>query len=777
MVQQRMSQKRKLQQAKQNVSFVSKTLSSLNDMFKTSEGVCRLLSKVFCVLSFAFLFFVLMSLFFSDYTGNVGNSIAFLLLTMLGGVTVVPVLFFMYFFASFLIKDRLVMPFRSICFSLSLFAFLTVSVGVIDAFTRLIINPLFSAGDFGRFIAIWLHVTIGSFGIVLIIFLAVLGLLVSFGVTKQFFASIFAFILKPFLSLKKVFAKIKLKKTITYDEPSDVRESTPQNFVAEVPYLEGLNDLAESYQDTHLVEDEEKFVKNVKNSASRGQSKLFADEAQEVIPTGEEEPYFEFEGSQKKYKRGVFPPPLDLFGPAEVRENSEELDFVKPLGEKIIKTLSLFDSPSSLAETLVGPTVIQFRIQPTEGVKVSKIVALANDIALSMAVSSLRIEAPIPGKPYVGIEIPNPKRRGIPLRTIIEDSSFTESEANLPLPLGVAVNGEPVVVALEEMPHMLVAGTTGSGKSVFVNCCIVGLCSKRTPDELRMILVDPKRVEMAMYDSLPHLLIPPVTDSKKAVAALAYLVREMEERYKIFASARVRNLEGYNAKVLPKDKLPHIVIVVDEFADLMMTAAKEVEDYVCRLAQMARATGIHLILATQRPSVNVITGLIKSNIPSRVAFTLPSVADSRTILDSAGAEKLLGKGDMLCSSTKFRKAVRIQSPWIDEKILLTWLDYIKDCFGEPQFIDIDLQGEDVNNIEDGVYDDELLPQALDTIMATGVASASGLQRRLRVGFSRASRLIDMLAQIGIIGEADGSRPREILVDEETASDMLDRAMK
>ncbi len=770
MAQQRMSQKRKLQQAKQNVSFASRMISSLNDTFKSSEAICRLLSKVFCVLAFAFLFFVLISFFFNDYTGKLGNSIAFVLLTMLGGVAVVPVLFFMYFFASFMIKDRLVMPFRSIGLTVSLSVFLLASLGVIDAYTRLITSQLLTAGDFGRFFAIWLHALIGPFGIVIVIFLSLIGILTSLGVAKQIFSSTFSFFVDLFARVKKIF-NFKLNKKVKnlYAEEEIDSEDAYDDACLDDSDVEQLQEL----QDQR----DKKIVKNVKILTTLGQSKLFAEETEEVIPTGEEEPYFEFEGSQKKYKRGIFPPPLDLFGPAEVRETGGELDFVKPLGEKIIKTLTLFDSPSRLAETLVGPTVIQFRIQPNEGVKVSKIVSLANDIALSMAVSSLRIEAPIPGKPYIGIEIPNPKRRGIPLRTIIEEPSFSESEANLPLPLGVAVNGEPVVVALEEMPHMLVAGTTGSGKSVFVNCCIVGLCSKRTPDELRMILVDPKRVEMAMYDSLPHLLIPPVTDSKKAVAALAYLVREMEERYKIFACARVRNLEGYNAKVLPKDKLPHIVIVVDEFADLMMTAAKEVEDYVCRLAQMARATGIHLILATQRPSVNVITGLIKSNIPSRVAFTLPSVADSRTILDSAGAEKLLGKGDMLCSSTKFKKAIRIQSPWIDEKILLTWLDYIQDCFGEPQFIDIDLQGENSSNNEDAVYDDELLPQALDTIMATGVASASGLQRRLRVGFSRASRLIDMLSQIGIIGEADGSRPREILVDEETAADMLDRAMK
>lgn len=454
-------------------------------------------------------------------------------------------------------------------------------------------------------------------------------------------------------------------------------------------------------------------------------------------------------------------------------------DRAKPLGDKIVDTLEEFSIESNLAEILIGPTVIQFRIQLAPGVKVSRVAALANDIALAMAVPSLRIEAPIPGKPYVGIEIPNPRRRGIPLRTVIEDETFSKSKCSLPLPFGVAVNGDSVIVGLEELPHLLVAGTTGSGKSVFINSCIVGLCSKRTPQELRMILVDPKRVEMAVYDKLPHLLTPPVTDPKKAVQALAWLIREMEKRYAEFAKIRVRNLEGYNDKVLPKDRLPHIVIVVDELADLMMTAAKEVEEYICRLAQMARATGIHLMLATQRPSVNIITGLIKANIPARVAFTLPSNADSRTIIDCAGAEKLLGKGDMLFLSTKHPKPVRIQSPWIDEKILGDWLKYLDNVFGEPQFIEIEAQdnGGSGSSSGGGVYDDDLLDEAVDTVMTTGIASASGLQRRLRVGFSRASRLIDMMEQIGIVGPADGARPREILVDEDGAEELLNDARK
>jgi S-DNA-T family DNA segregation ATPase FtsK/SpoIIIE len=341
--------------------------------------------------------------------------------------------------------------------------------------------------------------------------------------------------------------------------------------------------------------------------------------------------------------------------------------------------------------------------------------------------------------------------------------------------MGVSINGDPLVIGLEDLPHLLVAGTTGSGKSVFVNSCIVGLCSMRKPDELRMVLVDPKRVEMAVYEKLPHILTPPVTDPKKAVHALGWAIREMERRYSLFAASRVRNLGSYNEIVLPRDRLPHIVIVVDELADLMMTAAKEVEEYICRLAQMARATGIHLMLATQRPSVNVITGLIKANVPARVAFTLPSMVDSRTILDTGGAEKLLGKGDMLFLSTQSPKPLRVQSPWIDERSIARWLDYLINMFGEPEYTDIDEQGGGpVGFEENGNFDDPLLEEAVKVVISSGMASASGLQRRLRVGFTRAGRIVDMMEAAGIIGPADGARPREILVDEDGANDILEK---
>lgn len=398
-------------------------------------------------------------------------------------------------------------------------------------------------------------------------------------------------------------------------------------------------------------------------------------------------------------------------------------------------------------------------------------------MAVALAVPSLRVEAPIPGKPYVGIEIPNPSRKPVNLRSILEHPSFVEGGNELPLGIGVAVDGRHVSVGLEKLPHLLVAGTTGSGKSVFISCCIASLCYSRRPDELKMLLIDPKRVEMKMYDRLPHTLMPPVVDAKKAVHALGWAIREMEKRYEMFAQARVRNLKGFNARALPKDRLPSIVIIIDELADLMFTSPKEVEDYICRLAQMARATGIHLIIATQRPSVNVVTGLIKANVPARVAFTLPSQTDSRTILDIAGAEKLLGSGDMLFLTPRLTKPMRLQGPMLEETAINRFIDYLVGTFGEPEHIDLDEQMESKGGQDSPFLDDPLVEEAVDIILQSGIASASRLQRQLRIGFTRAARLVDAIEQMGIVGAQDGARPREILVDEDEARQILEEHLR
>ncbi len=471
----------------------------------------------------------------------------------------------------------------------------------------------------------------------------------------------------------------------------------------------------------------------------------------------------------------AFPPPLELFGTEGITANPVSDELIRNQGERIISTLEEFGVEAELAETITGPTVIQFRLQLAPGIKVSKVAGLSNDLAVALAVPALRVEAPIPGTTFVGIETPNPRRWVVPLRSLLESTPFQRGDFDLPLPFGLTVDGVPLVMGLEDLPHLLVAGTTGSGKSVLVSSCIIGLCCARRPDELRLLLVDPKRVEMTLYEKLPHTLTPPVVDSKKAVHALGWAIREMERRYELFAGARVRHLKAYNKKTLPKDRLPHIVIVVDELADLMMTSPKEAEDYICRLAQMARATGIHLILATQRPSVNVVTGLIKANIPARVAFTLPSQADSRTIIDLSGAEKLLGKGDMLLLTSRYPKPIRLQGPWIDESRIVSFIQHLVRVFGDPQHIDIDGDdngswGEIAANLED-----PLLEEAVSIILQTGIASASRLQRQLKIGFTRAARLVDTMEQLGMVGPQEASRPREILVDEDRAEEILRQA--
>ena len=711
----------------------------------------------------------LVAALYTPWTGTVGWTLSNWLLKYVGGSVIIILAFVIYLCVSKLISRKVPNLIRQILGTLLLFvlASMLLGIGELTNAGAMAKYHWLAAGRFGAGTADAVYSSIGALGT----FLCGAAMLCAAIILYKI--PLISKIKLPDLSSRKHADTVEDTKVLQEEPdgladedeiPADEEQESEQH-EADAPNITDCDGTSGYFKSGQTAEDSVSY-RGRKDSSDTG----------DVADAQIQDPAFNLgDNGSSGVDQGVFPPPADIFGPEESHEGEMDEEKARPLGDKIIKALEQFSIEAALAEILVGPTVIQFRIQLAPGIKVSKVAALANDIALATAVPSLRIEAPIPGKPYVGIEIPNPKRRGIPLRTVIESKAFMESDAALPLPFGLAVNGDSVVVGLEDLPHILIAGTTGSGKSVFINACIVGLCSMRTPEELRMILVDPKRVEMAIYDRLPHLLTPPVTDTKKAVHVLAWAIRQMENRYSIFAKARVRNLEGFNEKALPKDRLPHIVIVVDELADLMMTAPKEVEEYICRLAQMARATGIHLMLATQRPSVNVITGLIKANIPARVAFTLPSNADSRTIIDCAGAEKLLGKGDMLFLSTKYPKPIRIQSPWIDENALAGWLNYLGNLFGEPNFTDIEEQ-EASTGTDGGTYDDEMLEDAISCVMTTGIASASGLQRRLRVGFSRASRLIDMMEQLGIVGPADGARPREILTDEEGAKELLEQAL-
>ena len=469
-------------------------------------------------------------------------------------------------------------------------------------------------------------------------------------------------------------------------------------------------------------------------------------------------------------------PPVELLTEGSSRNMKGGKKAIADNATKLQKTLYNFGVSAKVENVSVGPAITRYELKPAEGVRVSKIANLADDIALNLAAESIRIEAPIPGKQAVGIEIPNKENEIVHLRDIIESDKFEDAKSKLAFALGKDVAGEEVVTDIAKMPHVLIAGSTGSGKSVCINTLITSIIYKAKPSEVKLVLVDPKVVELSVYNGIPHLLIPVVTDPKKAAGALAWAVQEMVNRYSLFAGKGVRDIKGYNAaldKENEASKLPQIVIIIDELADLMMVAKNDVEDAICRLAQMARAAGMHLVIATQRPSVDVITGLIKANIPSRIAFAVSSQVDSRTILDMAGAEKLLGKGDMLFYPTGMSKPTRVQGAFISDKDVEKIVDFIKSN-GTATYSDEVLESiekannneKEVKDIEDGDDTDPFLDEAIETVIETQQASTSFIQRRFKVGYARAGRIIDQMEERGIISGYQGSKPREVLMSKE-----------
>lgn len=451
-----------------------------------------------------------------------------------------------------------------------------------------------------------------------------------------------------------------------------------------------------------------------------------------------------------------------------LQEGSTKADAgnIKENAAIIQQTLSSFGIEVAMGEVNVGPTVAQYTLKPSSGVKLNKITGLEHNLALSLAAPSIRVEAPIPGKSAVGVEIPNKTTAMVRMRDILTSPEVTSSNSPLNIVLGRDVAGIATLADLARMPHLLIAGATGSGKSVMINALLTSLLYHNSPSNLKLILVDPKRVELSLYNDIPHLLTPVIVDPEKCISALRWAVAEMERRYKLLAEVGKRNIIEYNSANLD-EAMPYIVVVIDELADLMAVSAQDVEGLIVRLAQMARAVGIHLVLATQRPSVDVITGLIKANIPARIAFTVASQIDSRTILDQSGAEKLVGKGDMLFSSPEFIKPKRIQGVYLDEKEVKAVTDYLREA-RQPQYNDEILiqAGKSAGagrNGDLGDPDDDMFDDAAEAVIRAGKASASMLQRRLRVGYARAARLLDLLEERGIIGPADGARPRDVLV--------------
>ena len=510
--------------------------------------------------------------------------------------------------------------------------------------------------------------------------------------------------------------------------------------------------------------------------------KEIADVVQEMAPAAAQ--------PEKKY---VFPP-VDLLKAGSGKKSANTESQLRETANKLQQTLKTFGVNVTVTNISCGPAVTRYEIQPEMGVKVSKIVGLADDIKLNLAAADIRIEAPIPGKAAVGIEVPNKENVMVAFRDLIESKEFKESKSKISFAVGKDIAGKTKVTDIAKMPHLLIAGATGSGKSVCINTIIMSILYKADPSEVKLLMIDPKVVELSVYNGIPHLMIPVVTDPKKASGALHWAVAEMTDRYEKFAQANVREINGYNAKVdsieVPEgqerpQKMPQIVIIVDELADLMMVASNDVEEAICRLAQLARAAGIHLVIATQRPSVNVITGLIKANMPSRIAFAVTSGVDSRTILDMNGAEKLLGKGDMLFNPQGAPKPIRVQGAFVSDEEVSEVVEYIKEHNGDAQYNDSvqqkmeSLQSSGSNSVSisdsDAADDgrDAYFVDAARIIVDKEKASIGMLQRYLKVGFNRAARIMDQLEEAGIVGPEEGTKPRTVLMNKEQFEAYID----
>jgi DNA segregation ATPase FtsK/SpoIIIE, S-DNA-T family len=479
-------------------------------------------------------------------------------------------------------------------------------------------------------------------------------------------------------------------------------------------------------------------------------------------------------------------PPINLLATQPVNKKKNNSENIEELSRILEETLRNFDIETKVVQVNPGPMILVFELQPAPGVKVSRITAVSNDIALALKAQSIRIVAPIPGKSVVGIEVPKLESESVYMRSLIEGEAFQLAESRLTLALGKDVSGFPVITALDVMPHLLIAGATGSGKTVCLNSLIVSLLYKASPEDVKLLLIDPKMVELTQYNGVPHLITPVVTDSKKAACALNWAVVEMEKRYELFAAVGVRNITGYNKRMknmssnvnlskteekreLPK-KLPYIVIVVDELADLMATAAQEVESSITRLAQLSRAAGLHIILATQRPSVNVITGLIKANFPCRIAFKVASNVDSRTILDCKGAEDLIGKGDMLFVPPGTSSLSRLQGSFVSDEEIKNIVNFLQKT-GSPEYNNNIFNVNTGTTLGTGGDEDQIYDEAVRIVLESGQGSASFLQRRLRVGYNRAARLIEAMEEKGIVSASRGSKPREVLIGQDEYADL------
>lgn len=562
-----------------------------------------------------------------------------------------------------------------------------------------------------------------------------------------------------------LFKKDKKKEEVIEDDYDEIEDKT----IKIVGFNKAEDDYLEILEGTQSMPSELDVLKELQNTNKQNiNNDVYEDVKEQPIKTSKtydsektQTISIKQEANYDNYKI----PSVNLLNKIDKKADDNSKKKVLKNASLLEKTLADFGVEAKVNQVTVGPTITRYEIQPSPGVKVSKIVNLTDDIALSLAARSIRMEAPIPGKSAIGIEVPNETPLMVGLREVFESEEFKKFDSPLAMALGKDISGKPVIGDIGKMPHLLIAGSTGSGKSVCVNTLISSILYKARPDEVKLLLIDPKVVELANYNGIPHLLIPVVTDPKKAANALNWAVVEMNKRYKMFAENGVKDITSYNEKC--EEKLPKIVIIIDELADLMMASANDVEDYICRLAQMARAAGMHLIVATQRPSVDVITGVIKANIPSRIAFAVSSQTDSRTILDMGGAEKLLGKGDMLFYPLGASKPVRLQGAFISENESQNVIDFVKSQVKEEVKYEENIMDTISKvNMEKSSDEDDLLSEAIEFVVESGQGSASMLQRKFKIGFNRAARLIDSMEERGIVGPNEGSKPRKVLMSKQ-----------
>lgn len=710
-----------------------------------------ILIEIISIIIIAISFFIMFSLF--SNAGIVGSFIKNVLNGLFGiGAYLLPFIF-LSFSIYILFAEKKKLPMQKIIASALFFLCLIIFYSVINHD-----NVNQSNGFFDYIVSNYLNASINNGGLVGVIlsnlFIGILGQ------TGTYIFLISVFLISIIMLTNKSFFKFLSAFTIMTGEKISKKNKLSKK------KLQNNNEITQKIKNKpklFTIED-----RNEEKKQNKNESKIKLKGVESDIKN--DEPEIEIDDvMSKEYNFDEYQfPPIDLLNKKTSTVNPASKSQIIETSRKLELTLRSFGVEAKVVEVSKGPTVTRYELSPGEGVKVSKIAGLADDLALNLAAAGIRIEAPVPGKSVVGIEVPNEKIDTVYLREIIDSKEFKDFPAKLAFGIGKDIAGNIAVCDISKMPHLLIAGATGSGKSVCINTIITSLLYKANPDEVKLLMIDPKVVELGIYNGIPHLLIPVVTDPQKATGALNWAVKEMIRRYGLFAQSNVRDMKGYN-KLKTKNNetnlLPQIVIVIDELADLMMVASKDVESAICRLAQMARAAGLHLIIATQRPSVDVITGLIKANIPSRLAFSVTSGTDSRTVLDMTGAEKLLGKGDMLFHPMGSNKPQRIQGAFVSDKEVENIVAFVKQNKTEsvdPLIID------EITNFTQIIEDDdeemdEFFEASIDLIMKKGKASTSMLQRQFRIGYNRAARIIEELENRGIIGPEDGSKPRQILM--------------